>query len=135
MADEFLHGIDINVLKSELNMDVADIAKLAGISENGIYKWSWTKEKQGTRPSFNALVKLLEKGASTETLFGVSTNTPAAKYGREYFDGGTCPVLLRGREEPGKSYSKVITSLLPTALANRSSIFTLRLDFGSSSLM
>lgn len=74
MADEFLHDIDINVLKTELNMDVAEIAKLAGISENGIYKWSWTKEKQGTRPSFNAVIKLLEKGASTETLFGVVTN-------------------------------------------------------------
>lgn len=74
MADEFLHDIDINVLKTELNMDVAEIAKLAGISENGIYKWSWTKEKQGTRPSFNSVIKLLEKGASTETLFGVATN-------------------------------------------------------------
>lgn len=74
MADEFLHGIDINVLKSELNMDVPEIAKLVGISENGVYKWSWTKEKQGTRPSFNALVKLLKKGASVEALFGVPTN-------------------------------------------------------------
>ena len=74
MADEFLHGIDINVLKSELKMDVPEIAKLVGISENGVYKWSWTKEKQGTRPSFNALIKLLKKGASVEALFGVSTN-------------------------------------------------------------
>ena len=71
VADEFLHNIDVNALKSELGLDVPDIAELAGISENGVYKWSWSKTKNGTRPSFNAIVRMLEKGATVETLFGV----------------------------------------------------------------
>lgn len=72
MADKFLHDIDVNSLKNELKMDVSDIAKLAEISENGIYKWSWDKFKNGTRPSYNAIVRLLQKGATVETLFGVN---------------------------------------------------------------
>ena len=71
MADKFLHDIDVNSLKNELKMDVSDIAKLAEISENGVYKWSWDKFKNGTRPSYNAIVRLLQKGATVETLFGV----------------------------------------------------------------
>lgn len=80
MADKFLHDIDVNSLKNELKMDVPDIAKLAEISENGVYKWSWDKSKNGTRPSYNAIVRLLQKGATVETLFGVDyadTHQPA----------------------------------------------------------
>ena len=80
MADKFLHDIDVNLLKNELKMDVSDIAKLAEISENGVYKWSWDKFKNGTRPSYNAIVRLLQKGATVETLFGVdyaATHQPA----------------------------------------------------------
>lgn len=73
MADEFLHSIDVNALKSELGVDSAGLANLAGISENGIYKWSWPKDKQGTRPTYNAVIKMLQKGASLETLFGVKS--------------------------------------------------------------
>lgn len=54
-------------------MDVPSIAKLAGISENGVYKWAWAKDSHGARPPFNAIIKLLQAGASTETLFGVSS--------------------------------------------------------------
>ena len=73
MADKFLHDIDVNSLKKELKMEVPDIAKLAEISENGVYKWSWDKSKNGTRPSYNAIVRLLQAGATTKTLFGVDT--------------------------------------------------------------
>ena len=44
----------------------------------GVYNWS--KEKSpGTRPSYNAIVRLLQKGATVETLFGVdaATHQPA----------------------------------------------------------
>lgn len=54
-------------------MDVPSIAKLAGISENDVYKWAWTKESNGTRPSYNAVVKMLLAGATTMTLFGVDS--------------------------------------------------------------
>jgi len=81
MDNEFLHRINIEALKKELNLDVPSIAKLAGISENGVYKWAWPKESNGARPSFNAVIKLLQAGASTETLFGVdyaATHQPEA---------------------------------------------------------
>lgn len=71
---DFLHKIDVNALRTELNKDVADIAKLADITENGVFKWSWEKSKNGTRPSYNAIIKLLRAGASVETLFGVDYN-------------------------------------------------------------
>lgn len=70
-----MHDIDVNSLKNELKMDVSDIAKLAEISENGVYKWSWDKSKNGTRPSYNAIVRLLRAGATTKTLFGVDAAT------------------------------------------------------------
>ena len=70
-----MHDIDVNSLKNELKMEVPDIAKLAEISENGVYKWSWDKSKNGTRPSYNAIVRLLHAGATTKTLFGVDTAT------------------------------------------------------------
>lgn len=73
MDKDFLHKINIELLKKELNMDVPSIAKLAGISENGVYKWAWTKESNGTRPSYNAVVKMLLAGATTKTLFGVDS--------------------------------------------------------------
>ena len=72
---DFLHKIDVNALRTELNKDVADIAKLADITENGVFKWSWEKSKNGTRPSYNAIIKLLRAGASVETLFGVDYNS------------------------------------------------------------
>lgn len=75
MDNEFLHRINIEALKKELNLDVPSIAKLAGISENGVYKWAWPKESNGARPSFNAIIKLLNAGASVETLFGVNYKT------------------------------------------------------------
>ena len=75
MDNEFLHRINIEALKKELNLDVPSIAKLAGISENGVYKWAWPKESNGARPSFNAVIKLLQAGASCETLFGVNYKT------------------------------------------------------------
>lgn len=74
MKDDFLHRIDVNRLKSELKMDVSEIARLSGISENGVYKWSWSKENNGTRPNYNAIIRLLLAGASTMTLFGVKTD-------------------------------------------------------------
>lgn len=50
------------------------IADLAEVSVQTVYRWSWDKSKQGNRPSFNAIVRLLQKGATVETLFGVEYN-------------------------------------------------------------
>ncbi|MBR2057529.1 MAG: hypothetical protein IJ982_01140 [Fibrobacter sp.] len=89
MENEFLHRINVDALKKELKMDVPSIAKLAGISENGVYKWAWAKESHGARPPFNAIIKLLRAGASTETLFGVSSKPqqPASVLPPEFVEG------------------------------------------------
>ena len=99
MADEFSHDIDVNALKDELKLDVAGIAKLAGISENGVYKWAWAKESHGARPPFNAIIKLLQAGASTETLFGVSSKPqqPASVLPPEFVKAN--PEVIEGFRE------------------------------------
>ncbi len=99
MDNEFLHRINIEALKKELNLDVPSIAKLAGISENGVYKWAWPKESNGARPSFNAVIKLLQAGASTETLFGVSSKPqqPASVLPPEFVKAN--PEVIEGFRE------------------------------------
>ena len=56
---EFLHKINIDELKNELQKDVPSIADLVEIGENGVYKWAWDKADNGARPSYNALIQLL----------------------------------------------------------------------------
>lgn len=112
MINEFLHKIDVDQLKSELNMDVPEIAKLAGISENGVYKWAWSKDKNGTRPSFNAVVRLLEKGASTKTLFGVDSASAFDRSKRS-------PLDLIGDEDFQKGIQKSIEAKIDSVMDAR----------------
>ena len=37
----------------------------------GVYNWAKDKDVHGSRPSFNDIIRLLQKGASVKTLFGV----------------------------------------------------------------
>lgn len=72
MDNEFLHKINLDALKKETNLSPDEIASLSGITDSkNLGKWSQDKERGGSRPNYNALVKLLEKGATTKTLFGV----------------------------------------------------------------
>ena len=71
MENEFLQKIDLDRLQKETGLSLQGIADLAEVSAQTIYRWSWDKSKQGNRPSFNAFVRLLQKGATVETLFGV----------------------------------------------------------------
>lgn len=70
LENKFLHSINLDALKKETGMTIEEIAKLAGIGPKVVYKWQYM-HKDGSRPDFNAIVKLLQAGASTETLFGV----------------------------------------------------------------
>lgn len=72
MEKDFLHKIDLNSLQKEVKKDLDEIANLVHLKNpKGIYKWSKDQFDYGTRPSFNAIVRLLEHGATVETLFGV----------------------------------------------------------------
>ena len=80
LENKFLHSINLDALKKETGMTIEEIAKLAGIGPKVVYKWQYM-HKDGSRPDFNAIVKLLQAGASTETLFGVdyaATHQPEA---------------------------------------------------------
>lgn len=73
LENKFLHSINLDALKKETGMTIEEIAKLAGIGPKVVYKWQYM-HKDGSRPDFNAIIKLLQAGASIETLFGVSSN-------------------------------------------------------------
>lgn len=82
VEDDFLHKIDLKALQKELGMSAEGIGRFLQMKNpKGIYNWS--KEKSpGTRPSYNAIVRLLQKGATVETLFGVdyaATHQPATE--------------------------------------------------------
>lgn len=74
---DYLHKIDVDKLAQELHVDVNGVALLAGIREaRNLGKWAQSKPN-GSRPSYNALVKLLRAGATVETLFGVEYKRPS----------------------------------------------------------
>ena len=71
MDNDYLHKINLESLSRETRLSEEQIAKLAGISDpKNLGKWGQGKPN-GSRPNYNAFVRLLEKGASVETLFGV----------------------------------------------------------------
>lgn len=80
MENDFLHKISIEKLSKDTGLPVEEIAKLAGIAEaRNLGKWAQEKPN-GSRPNYNAIVRLLQKGATVETLFGVdyaATHQPA----------------------------------------------------------
>lgn len=70
--EDFLHCINLENLKKEVSLDLDGIAKIVSMKNpKGLYKWSKYQFDSGTRPSYNALIKLLKAGATVETLFGV----------------------------------------------------------------
>lgn len=69
---EFLHKIDLDKLSQETGLTMDQIASMAGIAEaRNLKKWTHDKGKGGVRPVFNTMVKLIQSGATVETLFGV----------------------------------------------------------------
>ena len=50
---------------------MSGLSELLDIEEQTINRWKKDKAQNGNRPAFNAVVKMLRKGATVETLFGV----------------------------------------------------------------
>lgn len=71
--EEFVHKINMDNLVKELDLKcVEDVGAFVGLKNpKGAYYWAKDKADAGTRPSYNALIKMLNQGASVETLFGV----------------------------------------------------------------
>ena len=73
--EELLHNIDLEALEKETNLSLDEIAALSRIKDpKNLGKWSQGKPN-GSRPNYNAIVRLLRAGATTKTLFGVDTAT------------------------------------------------------------
>jgi len=70
--EEFIGSVDVESLKKDLNMDLEQIGKIAGLkSWRNIYKWDKAKSNSGSRPSYNTMIRLIQAGARVETLFGL----------------------------------------------------------------
>lgn len=76
--NKFLQIVDLDALQKETGLSLEELAKLAEIGPKVIYKWRYT-HKDSSRPSYNAIVRLLEAGATTKTLFGVDCNNGGPK--------------------------------------------------------
>ena len=74
MVDKFLHKIDLDALQKEVGKTIDEIGALIEMKNpKGIYNWAKGQDNHGTRPSYNALIRLLLAGATTKTLFGVDS--------------------------------------------------------------
>lgn len=73
METEFLHKINVPKLLEETGLDISGLASLLDIDEQTINRWSKDKSNNGNRPKYNAIVRMLMKGATTETLFGIKS--------------------------------------------------------------
>lgn len=73
--DDFLQKVNLDALQKETGLDIEGIGTFVHMKNpRGVYKWAKNKnDESGTRPSYNAIVRLLQKGATTKTLFGVDT--------------------------------------------------------------
>ncbi len=81
MDKNFLHKINLEALKKDTNLTLEDIAKLSGIKDpKNLGKRSQDKDKGGARPNYNAICRLIEKGATTKTMFGVSAQIGDAEF-------------------------------------------------------
>ncbi len=75
--ETFLHTIDLKTLSKELEMSTESIGRFLQMKNpKGVYNWSKDKSAYGTRPSYNDIIRLLQKGATVETLFGVDYKGP-----------------------------------------------------------
>ena len=84
LDNKYLQKVNLEALQKETGMNLVELAKLAEIGPKVIYKWAYM-HKDSSRPSYNAIVRLLEKGASVETLFGVEYRRAPTAPGDEPF--------------------------------------------------
>lgn len=71
MENEFLQKVNLYQLQKETGKTLQELAAIVGIGEKVIYKWAYDKQKFGSRPSYNAVILLLQLGASVESIFGI----------------------------------------------------------------
>lgn len=95
-VEEYLHRVNMDNLVKELNLgSVEAVGAFVGLKNpKGAYYWAKDKASNGTRPSYNAVVKMLDNGATVETLFGVEYD----KIHREFIVPSSIQDLLNAPE-------------------------------------
>lgn len=95
----FLHEIDVNKVFIETGLDKNGLCKLLGVGGQSIDRWGEKKDNNGNRPKYNSIVRLLRAGATTETLFGVSSKPqqPASVLPPEFVKAN--PEVIEGIRE------------------------------------
>lgn len=68
--NKYLQKVNLNALQKETGLDLKGLADLAEIGPKVVYKWAYL-HKDSSRPDYNAIIRLLLKGATVKTLFGV----------------------------------------------------------------
>lgn len=108
VENDYLHKINVEQLSKELNLSVEEIAKLAGIAEaRNLGKWGQDKPN-GSRPNYNALIKLLKNGATVETLFGVDYKGPIKNGFKILPELLSKPEFLKGQDDALKDFEERI---------------------------
>jgi hypothetical protein len=64
--------------------------------------------KDGSRPDYNTIIRLLQKGATVETLFGVDYNGPIKNGFKILPELASKPEFLKGQEEALKDFEERI---------------------------
>ena len=85
--EEYLHCIDVDKVLQELGLDMNGLCDMLNIDYQTINRWSWTKQKKGNRPKYNAIIRMLQKGASVKTLFGIDYNERSPMGNNEFKEG------------------------------------------------
>ena len=71
VEEEFLHIIDVDKILLETELDIEGLCELVNLDSQTINRWGCKKSKNGNRPKYNAIIRMLKSGATVETLFGV----------------------------------------------------------------
>lgn len=93
MENDFLQKVNLNRLQEDTNMSLNQIAELVDISPKAVYKWSYAKADGGSRPTYNAIRLLKERGASDEALFGLEGVSPKPEISDDEFSEKVKAVL------------------------------------------
>lgn len=105
MENEFLHEINVSKLLKETGMDISGLSSLLEIEVQTIKRWEKDKAHNGNRPLYNAIVKMLRKGATIETLFGVEY---AKMHGIENIAPTEFLEGLKGAKDPESALNAIV---------------------------
>ena len=107
LENKYLQSVNLDALQKETGLTLQQLAALAKVGPKVIYKWRYL-HKDGSRPDYNTIIRLLQKGATVETLFGVDYNGPIKNGFKILPELASKPEFLKGQEEALKDFEERI---------------------------